>query len=540
MSRPQSAFTLGDLLAQEDLGLELLAGGDDALRRGVAGAHAIEIERPSTWLEPGWVMLTTGVRLRNSAARQRLLIAELQAADAAALGFGLDLVFKRVPAALLKEARERAFPVFVVPLPVPFRDVISVVNRALASSDLRALQRLSSMQLYLMDALGEDDPQGAVVERLATFVDATVLLFAPDGSLEAATGDAPAEGIRDAISDVPAGLVEFEVDGWHTLALPVAAGQGPTKWLALTSRRARWATRMTRPAARATAPVLAALTRLSDMAREQERAVRSSVLEQMLGPLAGRDAAGITARAASLGIDFGEPARIVLARRHDGSDDANRLDLGDLCRRLEHRLARDRLRHLAGRRAGAVVGLVQGDHARLRATVEALVDSEPRIAAGIGRAAHTPAAIRDSLRDAEIAIQRVMQERRGRLMDFDDFDLATLVLSEAPSERIEPKVEQLTGLLRANPALQEAIVAYFRHEMDVMGAARAMGLHHNSLRYRLGRVEQFLGRSLKDPATIASLYIALAAAPAEAGPDEPRPRTDPPRTGVRPPRGPPS
>ena len=370
MSRPQSAFTLGDLLAQEDLGLELLAAGDDALARRVAGAHAIEIDRPSTWLEPGWIMLTTGVRLRNNAAGQRLLIAELQAADAAALGFGLDLVFKRVPAALLKEARARAFPVFVVPLPVPFRDVISIVNRALASSDLRALQRLSSMQLYLMDALGEDDPQGAVIERLAAFVDATALLLAADGRVEAATGDAPADGIWHAISDLPAGLVEFEVDGWHT-------------------RRA---------------------------GTDRARAAQGS------------------------------------------SDDAKRPDLGELCRRLEHRLARARLRHLAGgvpgpRRPRA------GRHAGLRAAVEALVESEPRIAVGIGRAADA-GAIRHSLRDAEIAIQRVTQDRRGRLMDFDDFDLATLVLSEAPSERIEPKVEQLTGVLRANPALQEAIVAY--------------------------------------------------------------------------------
>jgi len=56
--------------------------------------------------------------------------------------------------------------------------------------------------------------------------------------------------------------------------------------------------------------------------------------------------------------------------------------------------------------------------------------------------------------------------------------------------------------------------------MDAMRAARAMGLHHNSLRYRLGRVEQFLGRPLKDPATIASLYIALAAAPPDPVPED--------------------
>jgi DNA-binding PucR family transcriptional regulator len=36
------------------------------------------------------------------------------------------------------------------------------------------------------------------------------------------------------------------------------------------------------------------------------------------------------------------------------------------------------------------------------------------------------------------------------------------------------------------------------------------------------RVEQLMGRPLKDPATIASLYIALAAAPPERASLDPR------------------
>jgi PucR-like helix-turn-helix protein/diguanylate cyclase with GGDEF domain/purine catabolism regulatory family protein len=471
------------LLAQEELGLELLTGGE--------AVHADS---------------------------QRGLIAELEGAGVAALGFGVEVVYKRVPPAALEEAQARSFPVFSIPLPTPFREVISMVNRALASSDLRALQRLSSMQLYLMDALGENDPQRAVLGCLASFVDATALLLAPDGRLESATGAAPADEIWRAIAERPAGLAEFEVDGWWALAIPVAAGQGPTRWLALTSRRAGWVNRLTRPAARATAPVLAALTRLEGAAQEQERVIRGSLLEQLLKPMAPRDASTLAARAASLGIDFTRPARIVLVRRHADADGGSRVDLGGVCHRLEQRLGHVGLRHLVARRPGAVVGLVQGERDPLRSAIAELIEEEPGVAAGIGRPLRTIEAIRDSLRDAEIAVKR-LAHAEVRVLDFEDFDLGTLVISEAPAERIQPKVEQFIGVLRENPALHEAVVSYFEHGMDAMRTAEAMHLHHNSLRYRLGRVEQFLGRSLKDPATIASLYIALIAAPPGGKPE---------------------
>ena len=92
-----SALVLGDLVAQEDLGLSLLSGGAGALDREVAGAHSIDVEHPTRFLERRWVMLTAGMRLKGSVAAQRALIEELDEGGISALGIGVDLVFKRVP-----------------------------------------------------------------------------------------------------------------------------------------------------------------------------------------------------------------------------------------------------------------------------------------------------------------------------------------------------------------------------------------------------------------------------------------------------------
>ena len=112
-----------------------------------------------------------------------------------------------------------------------------------------------------------------------------------------------------------------------------------------------------------------------------------------------------------------------------------------------------------------------------------------------------------SYRDAELAVERV----RAGTLAYEDFDLATLVLSEVEPEHIRPRVDELMAPLRANPPLLEALVEYFARDMDVNATAEAMHVHPNTLRYRLSRVEKLLGRSLRNPATIAELSLALLA-----------------------------
>jgi purine catabolism regulator len=159
-------LTLGHLLAQEALALDLVAGGPGAADVALAGAHPIEIEAPSRWLPPGWLMLTTGLRLRGRADEQRRLVAELHDHGQAGLAWGIGLVVQQVPRAILAEADRVGLSVVTIPVHVPFRDVIAYVNGSLVSDELYVMRRVVPMQDYLVDALGADGPAAAILQLI--------------------------------------------------------------------------------------------------------------------------------------------------------------------------------------------------------------------------------------------------------------------------------------------------------------------------------------------------------------------------------------
>jgi purine catabolism regulator len=178
------------------------------------------------------------------------------------------------------------------------------------------------------------------------------------------------------------------------------------------------------------------------------------------------------------------------------------LDLTGVRRELVTAFERASVPHLVHARDGSLTLLVQGDAHDVLAGLAAEL---PDVAIGIGRPVGAIVEAHQSLRDAELAA-----ERRG-LTQFEDLDLATFMVSEIPPERLDPKVEEILAVLRANPPLHEAVSAYFAHDLDVAATAASLHMHRNSLRYRLARAEQVLGRSLKQPATIAAVHIALVA-----------------------------
>ncbi|HEX5956847.1 MAG TPA: helix-turn-helix domain-containing protein, partial [Solirubrobacterales bacterium] len=217
-----------------------------------------------------------------------------------------------------------------------------------------------------------------------------------------------------------------------------------------------------------------------------------------------------------LGVALEPPTKAVRVIPRGGEEDGRGAE--ELADRLQRRLEDLRLSHLATRRAGGLCLLAKAEPARLRELLGELIAKESKIVVGCGREVHSPAEVSASLRDAQLAVERIGAPGSERLLDFADLDLGSFLVGSAATDAIAPKVEEVLRPLRENEPLLDTLSAYFEHDLSVVPTARALRIHPNSLRYRLGRIEELTGRSLREPATIATLHLALLASAADGAP----------------------
>jgi purine catabolism regulator len=529
-------LTLDALLAQEEFALELVTG-TDAGERPVAGAHTIEVANPVQWLPEGWVILTTGMRLRDRPAEQRRLIRQLRGGGVTALGFGAGVVLDDVPTALVEEAHRCSFPVFVVPLPTPFREIVRFVDGSLLSDDLYVLRRTVSMQRYLMEALATETPEEEVVRRLGSVLDVPVALFDDAGAVVARSRDADWSAVWASISTSdPDG--RLEVAGRMLSAVPILARQELRYWLVSGSHADGAMGRLAAQVVDSARCVLQTAARAHEQSVREQRALRARLLRDLLTePNAARPQPGeadLHARAASCGLDLRAPARAVVlapaADRQKGSGQWR-----DRTRRAVARiLALGHAPHLVGEHGGRVVAIVQrADEVDLDGLLAELTAHGLTAHCGIGRPLTSIGQAARSLADAELALEQA----RSRAADggapvavrYEELAFTEWVLNQAAPQALRPRAEAALAALPEQPPLRDTLESYFEANLNVTATAKAMNLHPNSLRYRLARIEQLLGICLNSPADIAELYLALrvSAADGSSEPSAAQASTDP-------------
>jgi DNA-binding PucR family transcriptional regulator len=206
-------LTLEGLVAE--LGLDL-ASGQEAAGRHVRWVHATELLDPTPWLRGGELLLSTGLQL-DSAQSQRELVERLSEHKIGGLGFGTGFTHKRLPAALLAEARRRSFPLFEVPYELPFIAITERVFAQLLDERYEMLQRSMAGDV-LADALTGRLYPDELQARLRPFgigEQAAVLAFvAPDPATAAPLVERALarESIAGSLVAIRAGLLCAVVD----------------------------------------------------------------------------------------------------------------------------------------------------------------------------------------------------------------------------------------------------------------------------------------------------------------------------------------
>jgi purine catabolism regulator len=514
-SRPLS---LGDILAQEEFGLELIVGDDNALQRTVVGVHCTEIDKPMRWLEPDWVMLTTGMRLKGAPAAQRELIADLEKGGLAGLGFAIGMTFAEVPVALVDEARARSFPLFTVPYRTGFNDVTAFAARSALSGDLYTLRRLVSMQKYLMDSLDAESPDEELVYRLGTVLDCDVALRRPDGHLEVLYRPGKAVAVSPGtdwgatvwqeVRERPATLQRFASGRRYVISTPVEAGGRVRYWLVVTARPRGTTELLGKAVVESAARLLSVITTAKRITAAEQRAQHAELLEQVMDPVVA-GSQGLTQRFAANGIDFTEPVRALVVASRLQQPERDPSSLHAVATRLERLIAAAHVPYLVAERPDRIVALLQRAEDELGSWTTSLSGPNVDVVIGVGRSVNAITACATSLSDAELAVDQLRSNHhRVSVLRFEDFDLASWLISGRRSDNVLAKVEQSLAAIKERPPLYETLCCYLEVDLDVARAARTLHLHPNSLRYRLSKIEELIGAPLRRPATIANLYLA--------------------------------
>ncbi|WP_329392671.1 PucR family transcriptional regulator [Streptomyces albidoflavus] len=555
--------TLASLVHHSALKLTVRAG-EERLATPVRWAHASELADPVPYMEGGELLLITALKLdAEDPEAMRRYVRRLGQAGVAGLGFAVGVHYATIPDALVDAAAEEGLPLLEVPRRTPFLAISKAVSAAIAAEQYQAVTAGFAAQRDLTKQALGGGPAG-LLAALAGQVDGWAALYDATGAVVAA---APEWAARRAARLTP------EVERLHARTPPaslVVGGEADRVELHTlgTSRRPRAALAVGTGAPLGTAEryavhsAIALLTLTTERSRslhEAEQRVGAAVLRMLLAgePEHARTAAGslygdlldapyrlIIAEAASATAarahadgrtaPHGAPRPVDAPRPVAGSAPSRRRcgrgaptgPLAALAEHVEAAAARageallvvpdgERLVLLTadgGAAARACVGYAAAvDQART--TGQALAGRTDEPVMGLSAPAG-PIAAATAYRQAEQALS--VARRRGRALVEHEEVATGSVVQLLSDDAVRAFADGLLRALREHDATGRGdLVASLRAWLSRHGqwdaAAAELGVHRHTLRYRMRRVEEILGRSLDDPDVRMELWLALKA-----------------------------
>ncbi len=525
MPASSHAVELGTILTELGSSAHLLSDGTTDLTRPVRGA-VVWVPGDPVPSDPTLIVVCTGLRggieeifpLLDADVSRMILLCDAPA-DGGELGAA------RIAGNVVGVASVGA------------GEIVASVARWTQSAEEAVSRRLGSLQRSLSLALADPAPISALLTRLKRVCNATAALIDRHGEVVHATGPVPRKLLFEEISSTKADAQTLSVDGWRGLAARIAdpsSSDQHSGWLVVTSRRPDFPDAYVTSAVHVAASLVETSQRMALLVRQQERAVRAAVLEQALALRRERRDAELAARVAGLGVTFDAEVRVVVAAFGRSPRSDQRQQACDaLLDSLSQMLSENGRPSLLTTRGNGVTMLVQCSATALQRLFADRRDDLPSLQVGIGRALVAVDEVVDSYNDAQLAVRTLRHVAHDqRLMAYEDFDFATRLFADVGLDRMVAWAEDFLRPLAGRENLLVGLRAYFENDQNINVAADALSIHHNSLRYRLSKVEELLTINLKQPAAVSSVFLALTAVDLTRQPGALKPRASRPRDGL--------
>ena len=195
-------ITIGDVVADRSLNLEVVAGGD-GLSNVVTSAHVSELTSPGDWLHGGELLMTVGLLLPMKLPECRAYISECAAAGVSgiALGLGHGLPYQECPDALRTAAEELAVPLLVVPDETPFIAVTKWVFATIAAKERSDLQTAMELNRRLTAVATSSAPLPALLSAWSESSGTPCVVCDGRGRLMGATPGTDVDARRASLPD---------------------------------------------------------------------------------------------------------------------------------------------------------------------------------------------------------------------------------------------------------------------------------------------------------------------------------------------------
>ncbi|KUN31505.1 MULTISPECIES: PucR family transcriptional regulator [Streptomyces] len=549
------------LLDTDALGLRLL-GGEDELDRAVRGVMTTDLRDPSRYLSGGELVLT-GLAWRRDAADSEPFVRILVQAGVAALAAG-EAELGDVPEDLVLACAKHRLPLFAVHESVAFATITEHVVRQVSGERAGDLAAVVDRHRRMMTSGPAGGGPDVVLDLLGSDLDLRAWVLSPTGRMIAGSKVAGPALPADTCARLAAehlaatrtgrrGPHRVHVHGTTYSLFPVrSSGRSPqaardvretvlSDWLlAVEADAGDW------PGERL--DLLQGVTQLIAVERDRRdaaRTVRRRLAQEVLelvqtGAAPAEIAARLRVAAPVLlpGLGAAPHWQVVVARVEweDGEVEGGPVAQSLLEEVLVDPLAtgpepsdRIAVAH-TGDEAVALVPLpaVASEHdgseaglladALLRAVREPLsagLDDDGRLTLGVSAAVHSAEGLRGALEEARHA-RRVAAARSGRVCAAGHQELAShvLLLPFVPDDVRRAFTARLLDPLkdydrRHRAELIPTLEAFLDSDGSWTRCATRLHLHVNTLRYRVGRIEQLTGRDLSRLEDKLDFFLAL-------------------------------